>query len=181
MVDPARHRVALYTFGLLKAPLGSEVLREFADMSPLVYGEAESSKGFVANAATARPDLKGQAGLGTDFGPWGVGVPPRFYTGSTRPGEVAMIQTLSLWQDVEAARGFVYNGLHRSALQRRYDWFVKGDFPGYVLWWVAAGAFPTWGEGARNLETLADNGPAPSAFNFSDSFDNQGAPVSRAR
>jgi hypothetical protein len=92
-----------------------------------------------------------------------------------------MIQTLSLWQDVEAARGFVYNGLHKSALQRRYDWFVKGDFPGYVLWWVAAGAFPTWGEGARNLEALADNGSARSGFNFSDSFDDQGAPVSRAR
>jgi hypothetical protein len=180
MGAPAKARIALYTFGLLKAPLGSEVLREFATMSPSVYGAAEASEGFIANAAAARPDLRGQAGLGADYGAWGVGVAPRFYAGSIRSGEVAMIHTLSLWQDVEAARRFVYDGLHKSALRRRYDWFVKGDFPGYVLWWVTAGEFPTWGEGAKNLEALADNGPAPSAFTFSHSFDDQGAPVSRA-
>jgi uncharacterized protein DUF3291 len=180
MNDQAKPRVALYTFGLLRAPLGAEELREFAAMSPLIYAEAGESKGFVASAVTARPDLKGQAGLGADYGPWGVGVPPRFYTGSTKPGEVTMIQTLSLWQDVEAARGFVYDRLHKSALKRRYDWFVKGDFPGYVLWWVAAGKFPTWGEGARNLEALADHGPAPSAFTFPRSFDAKGAPALRA-
>ena len=149
-------------------------------MSPSVYGEAEASEGFIAHAAAARPDLKGEAGLGDDYGLWGLGVAPRFYVGGTGPGQVAMIQTLSLWQDVEAARRFVYNGLHRSALKRRYDWFVKGDFPGYVLWWIAAGKFPTWGEGASRLEALADNGPAPSAFNFSSSFDDRDAPVSRA-
>jgi hypothetical protein len=181
MSDPAKPCVALYTFGLLKAPLGSEELREFSAMSPSVYGEAEASRGFIANAAAARPDLKGRAGLGVDYGPWGVNVAPRFYTGSTKPGEVAMIQTLSLWQDVEAARRYVYSGLHKSALKRRYDWFVKGEFPGYVLWWIAAGKFPTWGEGARNLEALADNGPASSAFTFLHSFDDQGAPASRAR
>jgi len=178
MGNPAKPRVALYTFGLLRAPLGSEELREFASMSPSVFGEAAASKGFIANAAAARPDLKGQAGLGLDFGRWGVGVAPRFYTGSTRPRETAMIHTLSLWEDVEAARRFVYSGVHKTALQRRYDWFVKGDFPGYVLWWVAADKFPTWAEGARQLEALADNGPAPSGFTFSRSFDDQG--VARA-
>ena len=177
MADPVQRCVALYTFGLLKAPLGSEELREFAFMSPSVFGEAEASKGFIANAAVARPDLKGRAGLGADYGPWGVGVALRFYRGGTGPGEVAMMHTLSLWQDVEAAKRFVYNGLHRTALKRRYDWFVKGAFPGYVLWWVAAGRFPTWEEGARNLEALADNGPAPSAFTFSHPFVDQSAPT----
>jgi hypothetical protein len=45
-----------------------------------------------------------------------------------------------------------------------------------VLWWVAAGGFPSWEEGAKKLETLADNGPAPSAFTFSHPFVDQGAP-----
>ena len=150
MSDPAQRCVALYTFGLLKAPLGSEELREFAIMSPSVFGEAGASKGFIANAAAARPDLKGQAGLGTDYGPWGVGVAPRFYTGGTRPGEVTMMHTLSLWQDVEAAKRFVYNGLHRTALKRRYDWFVKGAFPGYVLCGSLPADFPP-GEKAQEI------------------------------
>ena len=75
MADPDQGCVALYTFGLLKAPLGSEELCEFAVISPSVFGEAEASEGFIANAAADRPDLKGQAGLGADYGPW-VWAPP---------------------------------------------------------------------------------------------------------
>jgi hypothetical protein len=86
-----------------------------------------------------------------------------------------MITTLSLWRDVETARQFAYGGLHRAALKRRSDWFHKPEWPSYVLWWTADGQVPTWEEGARKLEALADDGPTRAAFNFAKCFDPPGA------
>jgi hypothetical protein len=174
--DFATTHIALYTFGLLKAPFGAEEMSGLSAAAPSVYGEAETAEGFIGHAAAARPDLGGVV-PGQDYGPWGVFVAPRFYQGSTRRGEVAMIATLSLWQDVDAARQYVYNGLHRDALRRRTDWFTRHEFPGYVLWWVSADRVPTWAEGARKLEALTDDGPTPSAFNFVTRFDSSGRPL----
>lgn len=170
-------RLALYTFGVLKEPAGSEALADFVAMAPSVFAEAEATDGFLGHASAARPDLTGKPKFGEDFGPWGVAVAPRFYDGFAKPGEETMITTLSLWRDIELARQFAYGGLHRVALQRRSDWFHKPNWPGYVLWWTVDGQVPTWAEGAHKLETIADAGPTKAAFNFVQSFDSGGTPV----
>ena len=88
-----------------------------------------------------------------------------------------MIATLSLWRDIEIARQFAYGGLHRAALRRRSDWFHKAKWPGYVLWWSIDGKVPTWAEGVRKLEALADDGPTAEAFDFANCFDPAGAAI----
>lgn len=168
-------RLALYTFGVLKAPTGSESLADFVAMAPSVFAEAEAIDGFFGHATAARPDLAGKAKFGEDFGPWGIAVAPRFYAGFAKPGGETMITTLSLWRDVELARQFAYGGLHRAALKRRSEWFHKADWPGYVLWWMTDGKVPTWAEGARKLEALADAGPTREAFNFIKTFNSADA------
>ena len=170
-------RLALYTFGVLKAPTGSRVLVDFVQMAPSVFAEAEAIDGFYGHATAARPDLAGKSKFGQDFGAWGIAVAPRFYDDFAKPGEETMITTLSLWRGIEVARDFAYGGLHRAALKRRSDWFHKPQWPGYVLWWAADGKIPTWAEGAHKLETLADHGPSSAAFTFANSFDAAGAPV----
>ena len=116
-------RLALYTFGVLKDVTGSAILTDFVTMAPSVFAAANTVDGFIAHAGDARPDLAGKSKFGEDFGPWGIAVAPHFYKGSTKPGEDTMITTLSLWRDIEAARRFVYGGLHRAALRRRSEWF----------------------------------------------------------
>ena len=170
-------RLALYTFGVLKAPTGSESLADFVAMAPAVFAEVEGTDGFFGHATAARPDLAGKAKFGEDFGPWGIAVAPRFYDEFAKPGEETMITTLSLWRDIEVARQFAYGGLHRAALRRRGDWFHQAKWPGYVLWWAVDATVPTWAEGARKIEALADEGPTSAAFNFSDCFDSGGVPV----
>jgi hypothetical protein len=167
-------RIALYTFGVLKAPTGSEVLMDFVGAAPSVFAEAGAADGFFGHAGAARPDLAGKAKFNEDFGPWGIAVAPRFYDRFAKPGGETMITTLSLWRDVESARAFAYGGLHREALRRRGDWFHKAEWPGYVLWWVGDEETPTWAEGARNLEALAEHGPTGAAFNFAECFDAAG-------
>jgi hypothetical protein len=173
-------RLALYTFGVLKAPTGSEMLVDFVTMAPSVFAEADATEGFLGHAGAVRPDLAGKAKFGEDFGPWGLAVAPRFYEGFSNDGAETMITTLSLWRDIGVARQFAYGGLHREALRRRGDWFHKPEWPGYVLWWAADDEAPTWAEGAQKLETLADGGPTSAGFNFASCFDPLGkviAPV----
>lgn len=37
----------------------------------------------------------------------------------------ALAATLSLWTDLRPAFDAIYTGLHREALNRRYDWFER--------------------------------------------------------
>ena len=45
-------RLAFYTFGILREPLGSEVVRPFVELSPKVFAAAEAAPGFIARAVT---------------------------------------------------------------------------------------------------------------------------------
>ena len=177
---PQMPRIALYTFGVLKAPTGSEVLVDFVAMAPSVFAKAEAIDGFFGHAGAARPDLAGKSKVGEDFGPWGIAIAPRFYESFSKPGEETMIATLSLWRGIEPALRFTYGGLHRDALRRRSEWFNKAQWPGYVLWWVADAKIPTWAEGARKLEALHDNGPTTGGFNFTTCYDSEGRKMSPA-
>ena len=170
-------RLALYTFGVLKAPTGSQVLVDFVAQAPSVFAEAEAIEGFFGHASAARPDLAGKSKFGEDFGPWGIAVAPRFYEGFSKQGEETMITTLSLWRDIEIARRFTYGGLHRAALKRRSDWFHKPEWPGHVLWWVEDHKIPTWAEGARKLEALDGEGPTGAGFTFAACFDPAGRKI----
>src|ERR1700761_5247967 len=124
-------RVALYTFGILTGPHGSDVLTEFVAALPSVFAECEQSPGFIGHALAARPDLLGKPRLGQPHGPWGTYIAPRYAAAdATRPLR-PFVATLSLWHDVEAARRFTYDRPHRSALMRRAEWFIKGPWPGY--------------------------------------------------
>ena len=151
-------RLALYTFGVLKAPAGSESLSDFVAMAPSVFASAEAIDGFFGHASAARPDLAGKSKFGEDFGPWGIAVAPRFYDDFSKPGEETMLTTLSLWRDIEVARQFAYGGLHRTALRRRSDWFHKPDWPGYVLWWAAMRRCPHGQRAPTNLRRLPTTG-----------------------
>ena len=173
-------RLALYTFGVLRDVPGSEMVRDFFALVPTVFAAASTIDGFIAHAGAAHPDLIGNSKVGQDFGPWGTAVAPRFYKGSTKPGEGTMLTTLSLWRDIEAARRFTYGGLHRVALKRRSEWFEKPGWPTYVLWWAADDRTPTWSEAAGKLEALDDHGPTSAGFNFTKCFDPAGRKIETA-
>jgi hypothetical protein len=167
-------RIALYTFGILTGPHNADALAGFVAALPGVFAASEQSPGFVGHALAARPDLLGKPRLGQAHGPWGTYVAPRYAAGDAAASPRPFVATLSLWHDIEAARRFTYHGLHRSVLLRRAEWFIKGPWPGYVLWRVEDDETPTWEEGVRRLEWLDDHGPTPAAFDFRHSCDADG-------
>lgn len=95
---------------------------------------------------------------GEDFGRWGTYTLPLDLPDLQGHDPHLHIATLSLWRDADSARRFVYDGLHRDALRQRHDWFLKGPWPGHVLWQVDDGVIPSWSDGVGNLEALAGDG-----------------------
>ncbi|MCB8838041.1 DUF3291 domain-containing protein [Aurantimonas sp. VKM B-3413] len=157
------HRLALYSFGLLDRPLDHPANRGFRDRNEANFTAAETSPGFIA-----------RSGYDGDPGPpsWGRHLYPRFYK---ELGDGHSPSTLSLWTSLAAAYSFTYRDpIHRDAMRKGSQWFRRGGWPPYVLWWVDADHVPTWEEAVAHFEQLNDNGPTPQAFNFQAPFDAAG-------
>jgi hypothetical protein len=166
--------LALYTFGVLKAPLADpgESTRDFHRNVEVVYGRIGQYPGYVTHAETAESRTKGL--FDAEWGAWGRFAVPRWYDKGRTPMTTALAATYSLWTDLPSAFEAVYTGVHRDALNRRYDWFERTEHPGYVLWWVPEGETPVWQDGVTRLEHLYDHGSAPHAFTFRRPFSPDG-------
>jgi hypothetical protein len=159
--------IALYTFGLLDPAVEPEKLADFVRRGGEILAASEDAPGYLGRPA--RADGAGETHTpGEDYGRWGRYALPDVpeFAGHDRQLHIA---TLSLWQDLQSARTFVYGGLHRDALRLRYDWFLKGAWPGYVLWDVADDTTPTWSDGVTRYQTLGRDGESADAFSFATS------------
>jgi hypothetical protein len=165
--------IAFATCAYLQEPYGHPIVDAFDALTELVFAEAEKSPGFVARAdyCDARAEL---SDFERDWGVWGKFAAPRFYSDGTAAGQYSAAQTLSVWDSVRSVRNFVYSGLHTQAVKNRHAWFRRVRVPTYVMWWLPPGQLPTWEEGARRIEWLADNGPTPAAFDLRVAFDHYG-------
>ncbi|MBL1090714.1 MULTISPECIES: DUF3291 domain-containing protein [Streptomyces] len=171
-------QLALYTFGVLKSPLAdpAPLTREFYDIGAAVYQEISQHPGYLAHAEVA--DVDRGALFEADWGTWGEFTVPTWYGKGRTSETTALATTLSLWTDLRPAFDAIYTGLHRTALNRRYDWFERTEHPSYVFWWVSDGVIPTWQDGVSRLEHLHDQGSTPHAFTFHRSFTPDGTPSS---
>ena len=60
---------------------------------------------------------------------------------------------MSVWEDFDSLKHFMYKSGDASYLRRRAEWFQKPDQPIDVLWWIAAGHIPTLEDAVRRLGT----------------------------
>jgi hypothetical protein len=159
-------RIAFFTLGVLKAPIGALVVQGFVDRIGDVYAAAEGSAGFFERSIR---DVETWAHS------WGPVIAPRCVPAGLPLTQFAM--TLSLWCDLESVAAFAYHGAHREALSRREDWFDGGTWPSYAAWWVKADHRPDWSEAVERVDHLHDHGPTSVAFTFRQPFDATGAPA----
>ncbi|MBC8280979.1 MAG: DUF3291 domain-containing protein [Chloroflexi bacterium] len=167
-------KVVLYTFAIFKETRNSEYNKEFNDRNPFVYVSAENSPGFVDRSGQSWK--RNHADRNADWG--NRDASPRFLTTGKHRDTAA---TLSVWDDVESVYAFTYAGFHAEVLKMRDDWFVKGDWPAYVSWWIPDGETPIQAHGAERLEHLHDNGSTAYAFDFKAPFDADGQPLTMDR
>ena len=146
------YHLAQLNLGLFRAPLDSEELAEFAAALDPINAIAESTPGFIWR-------LKDEDGGSSSF----VEVP-----GADDP---LWAPNMSVWQDLESLKHFMYKSGHASYLRRRTEWFQKPDRPINVLWWIPAGEIPTLADAVRRLDDLIENGPSEQGWSLTKTFD----------
>ena len=88
-----------------------------------------------------------------------------------RPCGPDIMVNMSVWENLESLRDFVYrSGAHLDFMRRRRAWFHPMAQPYLVLWWVPAGHIPGLDEALSRLELLRRDGPGPRAFTFRDPY-----------
>lgn len=151
------YHLAQLNVGTVRAPTDSAELAGFMAGIVPVNAIADAAPGFVWRLQ------------GSD-GPGATGLRPR--------GPDFMVN-MSVWESLEALRGFVYrNGPHLDFMRRRREWFHRMADEHLVLWWVPAGHIPSLGEALDRLDLLRSAGPCPRAFTFREPYP---APMTPAR
>ncbi len=140
--------LAQVNIALPREPLDSELLRDFVEQLQPVNEVADASPGFVWRLQTEEGDATALRGFGDD----------------------RLIVNMSVWESLEALRGFAYSQrAHLDVMRRRREWFERLPFY-LVLWWVPAWHVPTVAEAEERLALLQAAGPTPDAFTFRAHF-----------
>ena len=142
------YELAQLNVGIIRGPMDSPIMAEFAANLDRINALAESSPGFV----------------------WRLQTPEGNATAIRPFDNENMLINMSVWQDADSLRKFVYRSAHADILRRRREWFEKISEAIFVLWWVPRGHRPSVEEAIARLELLRRQGPHPEAFTFRETY-----------
>ena len=140
--------LAQLNIGIIKGPMDSPVMADFAANLERINAVAERSPGFVWRLQT-------EAGDATSIRPF---------------DDPNLLVNMSTWRDVESLNCYVYSSAHVEIMRRRREWFERMDQAFLVLWWVPQGHRPSVDEAVARLELLRTLGPTAEAFSFRSAF-----------
>jgi len=142
------YELAQLNIGIIRGPMDSPVMADFAANLERINALAERSPGFVWRLQTEDGDAT-----------------------TIRPFDNEnMLVNMSVWRDVESLNSYVYNSAHVEVMRRRREWFERTAEAFLVLWWVTKGHRPSVAEAIAKLEVLRSKGPTPEAFTFRKAF-----------
>jgi Domain of unknown function (DUF3291) len=142
------YELAQLNIGVIKGPMDSPIMAEFAANLERINALAERSPGFVWRLQTEEGDAT-----------------------AIRPFENDnTLVNMSVWRDVESLINYVYSSAHVDMMRRRREWFERMREAYLVLWWVPKGHRPSITEATAKLEVLRKAGPSREAFTFRQAF-----------
>lgn len=147
-MQPTDSHLAQLNIGRLVAATDDPRVAEFMENLDRVNGLGKRSPGFV----------------------WmmeGSGEPNTGNTATKLDNDPQLVTNLTVWQDAQSLRDFVFNTIHRQFYQRRAEWFEVMTPAHFVMWWVPLGHQPTLAEAMDRLEHLRQNGESDQAFGWS--------------
>ncbi len=77
-----------------------------------------------------------------------------------------LLINMSVWENIESLRAYVYKSFHVELIRDRDAWFDKMLQAHQALWWIPTGHIPTIEEGKLKLDHLQQHGPTETAFTF---------------
>lgn len=159
MVQSA-YQLAQLNIGRMLAPLASSVMAGFGNRLEDINALADHSEGFVWRLQTEDGDA-------TALRPWDNDM---------------IIVNMSVWEDLESLRTYVYQSEHTTVMRQRRAWFEQFSGMYMVLWWVPKGHVPTMNEAKARLSHLEAHGATAYAFTFRQPFaapDGDGTPITK--
>jgi hypothetical protein len=141
-------QLAQFNIGIIKAPMDSPTMSGFASNLDRINALAEATPGFVWRLQTEDGDA----------------------TAIRAFDDPNMLLNLSVWQDLESLKQYVYSSAHTDLMRRRQEWFQRMNEAHLVLWWVPQGNRPSIPEAIDRLSMLRSLGPTESAFTFQHPF-----------
>ena len=144
----SRYELAQLNVGIIRAPMDSPIMAEFAANLERINALADGTPGFVWR-------LQSEAGDATAIRPF--------------ENENNLVN-MSVWQDLESLRQYVYRSGHVEIMRRRREWFEPMREAYMVLWWVPKGHRPSVTEAIAKLEMLRKAGPSLQAFTFGQAY-----------
>jgi hypothetical protein len=148
------YELAQLNIGIIKGPMGSPIMADFAANLERINALADRSPGFVWR-------LQGAEGDATAIRPF---------------ANEKMLVNMSVWRDLESLSRYVYNSAHVEIMRRRREWFERMAEAFLVLWWVPTDHRPSVAEAVARLEVLRGKGPTAEAFTFRRAFPPPDAP-----
>lgn len=143
----SNYQLAQLNIATMTAPLESPVMADFVANLDRINALAEAAPGYIWRLQTDEGDATALRPFGEDI-----------------------IVNMSVWQDVNSLREYVYRSGHVEIMRRRREWFERGVEASLVLWWVPDGHRPDVEEAKARLDLLRANGPSPEAFHFGRAF-----------
>jgi Domain of unknown function (DUF3291) len=142
------YQLAQVNVGIIKGPMDSPVMADFAANLDRINGLADGFPGFIWRLQTEEGDAT-----------------------SIRPFENEnLLINMSVWRDVASLNEYVYSSAHVELMRRRREWFERMPEAYLALWWIPAGHRPTVAEAIAKLELLRAKGPTVDAFTFRKAF-----------
>lgn len=138
------YQLAQLNIATALAAMDSDIMKDFVDNLEHINGIGEASPGFVWR-------LKDESGDATAI---------QVYDDPNK------IVNLTVWQDPDSLKQFLFKIEHAQFLKRKKEWFKPVKEATYVLWWIPHGHIPDVLEAKDKLEYLIANGESADAFSF---------------
>lgn len=130
-----------------KAAMNSDVMKGFVDRLDEINHLADKSPGFVWRLKDGDSAVSINA-----------------YE------DPSILVNMSVWEDLESLKNYVYKSVHIELLKERSAWFNKMADAHQTLWWIPANHIPTIAEGKERLKHFQEHGATEFAFNFAKNF-----------
>ena len=145
------HHLAQLNIALARDDMTSEVMFGFASRLDEINQLAEQAAGFVWR-------LKDETGESTNA------------TAINAFDNPLILVNMSVWENLDALKQFVYKSVHVDLIRDRDAWFHKMPEMHQALWWIPEGSVPSIEDAKARLAHIRANGPTEFAFTFAKNY-----------
>ena len=130
------YELAQLNIGIIRGPMDSPIMADFAANLARINALAERSHGFVWRLQTEEGDA----------------------TAIRAFEDPNLLLNMSVWRDLESLRTYVYTSAHVDMMRRRREWFEPMRDAYLVLWWIPKSHRPTVAEAIGKARYAAREG-----------------------